>query len=47
MVVHKHLGADSLQRWLDDHGYPTERIGSSSGYRVLLSRSAGRVDLDP
>ena len=47
MVVHKHLGADSLHRWLDEHGYPTERTSSSSGYRVLLSRSAGRVDLDP
>ncbi len=35
MVVHKHLGADSLQRWLVEHGHPTERLASSSGYRVL------------
>jgi 16S rRNA (guanine1207-N2)-methyltransferase len=35
MVVHKHLGADSLQRWLTEQGYPTERISSSSGYRIL------------
>jgi 16S rRNA (guanine1207-N2)-methyltransferase len=35
LVVHKHLGADSLQRWLADQGHPTERLASSSGYRVL------------
>ncbi len=34
-VVQKHLGSDSLQRWLTDQGYPTERIASSSGYRIL------------
>jgi len=41
MVVHKHLGGDSLQRWLTAQGLPTERIASSSGYRILISR---RVD---
>ena len=35
LVVHKHLGGDSLQRWLTEQGYPTERVASSSGYRVL------------
>ena len=35
LVVHKHLGGDSLQRWLIEQGYPTERIASSSGYRIL------------
>jgi 16S rRNA (guanine1207-N2)-methyltransferase len=35
LVVHRHLGADSLQRWLNDHGRPTERLTSRSGYRVL------------
>jgi 16S rRNA (guanine1207-N2)-methyltransferase len=35
MVVHKHLGADSLQRWLTEQGYPTKRLASSSGYRIL------------
>ncbi len=40
MVVHKHLGADSLQRWLDEQGYPTERLASSSGYRVLHTTRA-------
>ena len=28
LVVHKHLGADSLQRWLDDAGWATARLGS-------------------
>ena len=38
MVVHKHLGSDSLQRWLHEQGYPTERLASSAGYRILHSR---------
>jgi 16S rRNA G1207 methylase RsmC len=35
MVVGKNLGADSLQRWLGEQGYPTERVGSAKGFRVL------------
>jgi len=35
LVVHKHLGADSLARWLVAEGWPTERRESSRGYRVL------------
>jgi 16S rRNA (guanine1207-N2)-methyltransferase len=35
LVVHKHLGGDSLQRWLIEQDFPTERLASSSGYRVL------------
>jgi 16S rRNA (guanine1207-N2)-methyltransferase len=35
MVVGKNLGADSLQRWLGSEGYPTERIASAKGFRVL------------
>jgi 16S rRNA (guanine1207-N2)-methyltransferase len=35
LVVHKHLGSDSLQRWLSDQGYPCARLTSSAGYRVL------------
>lgn len=38
MVVGKNLGADSLQRWLGEQGYPTARIGSAKGFRVLESR---------
>lgn len=37
MVVHKHLGSDSLQSWLDRQGFPTTRLASSSGYRILES----------
>ncbi|MEP7204325.1 MAG: methyltransferase [Ilumatobacteraceae bacterium] len=37
MVVHRYLGADSLQRWLSQEGYPTTRLASSSGYRILLT----------
>jgi 16S rRNA G1207 methylase RsmC len=39
MVVGKNLGADSLQPWLTDQGYPTTRLGSAKGFRVLESRS--------
>jgi 16S rRNA (guanine1207-N2)-methyltransferase len=38
MVVGKNLGADSLQRWLTDQGYPTERLASAKGFRVLEAR---------
>jgi 16S rRNA G1207 methylase RsmC len=35
LVVQKHLGADSLQAWLTAQGYPTERIASKAGFRLL------------
>jgi 16S rRNA (guanine1207-N2)-methyltransferase len=38
MVVGKNLGADSLQRWLGEQGYPTGRLASAKGFRVLESR---------
>jgi 16S rRNA (guanine1207-N2)-methyltransferase len=38
MVVGKNLGADSLQRWLAGQGYPTIRLASAKGFRVLESR---------
>jgi 16S rRNA (guanine1207-N2)-methyltransferase len=37
LVVHKHLGSDSLQTWLTAQGHPTERLASSAGYRILRS----------
>ena len=40
MVVGKNLGADSLQRWLGEQGFPTERLASAKGFRVLESRRA-------
>lgn len=39
LVVQKHLGSDSLQRWLNEQGWPTERLTSRSGYRVLVSQA--------
>jgi 16S rRNA G1207 methylase RsmC len=35
LVVQRHLGADSLQRWLTDQGWPATRLASGRGYRVL------------
>ncbi len=38
MVVGKNLGADSLQRWLVEQGFPTARLASAKGFRVLETR---------
>jgi 16S rRNA G1207 methylase RsmC len=38
MVVGKNLGADSLQRWLGEQGWPTERVAAAKGFRVLETR---------
>ncbi len=38
LVVHKHLGSDSLQAWLEQRGYRTVRLGSRLGYRLLEVR---------
>jgi acetylornithine/succinyldiaminopimelate/putrescine aminotransferase len=38
LVVQRHLGADSLHRWLQESlpaGWTVERAGSAKGYRVL------------
>lgn len=35
LVVQKHLGSDSLARWLGDGGWTVTRRASRSGYRVL------------
>jgi 16S rRNA (guanine1207-N2)-methyltransferase len=44
LVVQKHLGADSLQRWLSEQGFPTTRRVSRRGYRLLdvAGRGGGR-----
>jgi 16S rRNA (guanine1207-N2)-methyltransferase len=39
LVVGRHLGADSLQRWLHDNGWRCDRIASAKGFRVLEVRS--------
>lgn len=46
LVVHKHLGSDSLQSWLVRQGFPTERLSSAKGYRLLRSH-ARRIDGEP
>jgi 16S rRNA (guanine1207-N2)-methyltransferase len=38
LVVGRNLGADSLQRWLGEQGYPTDRLASAKGFRVLEAR---------
>ena len=38
LVVHKHLGADSLQRWFGEQGWTAERKGSRDGNRLLVVR---------
>ena len=35
LVVHRHLGSDSLARWLADRGHGVTRLLSKSGYRLL------------
>jgi 16S rRNA G1207 methylase RsmC len=40
LVVGKNLGADSLQAWLTEQGFPTERRASAKGFRVLEAHRA-------
>jgi 16S rRNA (guanine1207-N2)-methyltransferase len=35
LVVARHLGGDSLHRWLTDEGWQVDRHASQKGYRVL------------
>jgi 16S rRNA (guanine1207-N2)-methyltransferase len=35
LVVQKHLGSDSLARWLTEQGHPTSKLRSRAGYRLL------------
>jgi 16S rRNA (guanine1207-N2)-methyltransferase len=39
LVVQKHLGADSLHRWLEQRGWDVERRASRMAYRVLVVRA--------
>jgi 16S rRNA (guanine1207-N2)-methyltransferase len=38
LVVQKHLGADSLHRWLEQQGWRVTRRASRMAYRVLEVR---------
>ena len=44
LVVQKHLGADSLARWLDEQGFHTTRLVSRSSYRLLDVTAAAPDD---
>jgi 16S rRNA (guanine1207-N2)-methyltransferase len=44
LVVQKHLGSDSLARWLTESGWPTTRQASRSGYRILTVAMAAARD---
>ena len=35
LVVHKHLGSDSLAKWLVSEGWTVDRLTSRAGYRLL------------
>lgn len=41
LVVKKAMGADTLQDWLNDFGFPTVRTSSKRGYRVLRTTMPG------
>jgi 16S rRNA (guanine1207-N2)-methyltransferase len=38
LVVQRNLGADSLQRWLEEAGWSAARFAARAGYRVLAVR---------
>lgn len=42
LVVARNLGADTLQRWLVDAGWPTTRLASRRGFRVFESHAPAR-----
>ena len=42
LVVGKNLGSDSLSKWLGEQGFPTEKLASAKGFRVLETRRGSR-----
>jgi len=46
LVVQRNLGADSLARWLGHEGWPTERLLSRQGYRILEVRPRATAATD-
>ncbi len=46
LVVGRHLGADSLARWLEAEGWCTRRAASRQTYRVLEVTKRADADLD-
>ena len=50
LVLNRHLGADSLHRWLEARGWTVARLTSRRGFRLLEVRwpgsSTDRIDCD-
>jgi 16S rRNA (guanine1207-N2)-methyltransferase len=46
LVVHRHLGSDSLARWLTAEGFAVDRLASHDGYRILRVRPRQAVTDD-
>lgn len=47
LVVQKHLGADSMHRWLDGQGFSTIRRASRAGFRLLECSARSEHDDEP
>lgn len=47
LVVHRHLGSDSLARWLAERGLDVDRLASHAGYRILRVQRRSVVEDDP
>ncbi|WP_337309199.1 methyltransferase [Candidatus Aeolococcus gillhamiae] len=46
LVVHRHLGSDSLARWLGAEGFSVERMASHDGFRILRVQARQAVGDD-
>jgi 16S rRNA (guanine1207-N2)-methyltransferase len=46
LVVHRHLGSDSLARWLAGEGFDCRRLASHDGYRILRVQPRAAVGDD-
>jgi len=47
LVVQRHLGSDSLQRWLAGEGWTADRAAARSGYRMLQVSRGHRAAARP
>jgi 16S rRNA (guanine1207-N2)-methyltransferase len=47
LVVQRHLGSDSLQRWLQEAGWHAERAAARASYRVLRVSRAEPTAAEP
>lgn len=42
LVVQRNLGSDSLAKWLTENGFPTQKLASQKGYRILAVHRKAR-----